>query len=263
MKRHLSPTAIVFILALTALIIGFSAFSQKEKSTPYSFRKQPDAGLDSDTATRRQHDKYLTDKDLDKINAAMEKLDEEMERLDDKIKKMDLDKVQKTVDEAMQKIDFKKMNRQLEQSMKQLDHQKLQREMKETMARVEKVDMPRIKIEMDRARRQLEREHTQFNSEHVKEQLRDARKHAEEGMKHARESMEKAREELRGMRDFTNELQKDGLIDKKKGYKIELKSGELYINDQKQPKEVNDKYRKYHKKENFTIKTDADEGVRI
>jgi hypothetical protein len=239
MKRHLSPTAIVFVLALTALIIGFSAFSQKEKSAPYSFRKQSDAGPDSDTTTRRQHDKYLTDKDLDKI------------------------KVQKTVDEAMQKIDFKKMNRQLEQSMKQLDHQKLQREMKETMARVEKVDMPRIKIEMDRARRQLEREHTQFNSEHVKEQLRDARKHAEEGMKHARESMEKAREELRGMRDFTNELQKDGLIDKKKGYKIELKSGELYINDQKQPKEVNDKYRKYYKKENFTIKTDADEGVRI
>ena len=47
------------------------------------------------------------------------------------------------------------------------------------------------------------------------------------------------------MKDFTDELAADGLINKKKGYTIEWKNGNLYINDKEQSKDISDKYRKY------------------
>ena len=56
------------------------------------------------------------------------------------------------------------------------------------------------------------------------------------------------------MKEFTDELEKDGLIDKDKGYSIEWKNGgELYINGKKQSKEISDKYKKYYKKDGWRI----------
>ncbi len=73
----------------------------------------------------------------------------------------------------------------------------------------------------------------------------------------------KPKKKLRTWKTFIDELQKDGLIDKKKNYKIEVKSGELYINGEKQTKELSDKYRKYYSKDNFTINMNDEDGVRI
>ena len=59
---------------------------------------------------------------------------------------------------------------------------------------------------------------------------------------------------MQDLKDFTDQLQKDGLIDKKKGYSIEWKNGgELYINGKKQPKEISDKYKKYYKKDGWRL----------
>jgi hypothetical protein len=82
-------------------------------------------------------------------------------------------------------------------------------------------------------------------------------------MEHARTGLEKAKKEITLLKEFTSELEKDGLVDRKKGYTIEIKSGEMYINGVKQSKEVNDKYRKYFKDEDYTIKSDAEGAVRI
>ena len=41
--------------------------------------------------------------------------------------------------------------------------------------------------------------------------------------------------------------------DKKKGYKIQWKNGNLYINGKEQPKSVSDKYRKYEKRDGYEI----------
>jgi hypothetical protein len=75
--------------------------------------------------------------------------------------------------------------------------------------------------------------------------------------------MEKAMAEVKLLKEFTDELEKDGLIDKKKGYKVEVKDGELYINGTKQSKETTEKYRKYFKKDNFSISTDGDTIITI
>ena len=64
-------------------------------------------------------------------------------------------------------------------------------------------------------------------------------------MAKAQEGINKAKEKLQQMKDFTDALAADGLIDKKKGYTIEWKDGNLYIDGKEQPKNISDKYRKY------------------
>jgi len=54
---------------------------------------------------------------------------------------------------------------------------------------------------------------------------------------------------LRDLKDFTDALQQDGLIAKKKGYTIEwTKDGDLIINGKTQPKEISDRYSRFYKK---------------
>jgi hypothetical protein len=54
-------------------------------------------------------------------------------------------------------------------------------------------------------------------------------------------------------------LDKEGLVDNKKAYHLEIKDGEFYINNIKLPKEVTDQFRKYFRNDNYTINNDPDE----
>jgi hypothetical protein len=51
-------------------------------------------------------------------------------------------------------------------------------------------------------------------------------------------------------------LEKDGLLDSKKPYTLQVKEGELYINGNKQSKEVSDKFRKYFQSNNYALTND-------
>lgn len=68
------------------------------------------------------------------------------------------------------------------------------------------------------------------------------------------------KKDLELMSDLTNALEKVGLVDNKKPYKLEIKNGELYIDGKKQPKEVNDKFKRYFKNDDYTISNDGDES---
>jgi hypothetical protein len=57
--------------------------------------------------------------------------------------------------------------------------------------------------------------------------------------------------------ELTKALEKEGFVDNKNPYKLEIKDGEFYINDKKQSKEVTDKFRKYFKNDNYTIINDG------
>ena len=78
-------------------------------------------------------------------------------------------------------------------------------------------------------------------------------------MKDARESIEKAKVEVKAYKDFIEELDKDGLINKKETYKIEYRKGELIVNGKKQPAEVANKYNDFlNGRKDFTIKKEDD-----
>jgi hypothetical protein len=67
------------------------------------------------------------------------------------------------------------------------------------------------------------------------------------------------KQDLALMSKLTNALEKDELVDNKKPYKLEIKDGELYINGEKQTKEVSDKFRKFFKNDNYTVTNDGDQ----
>ena len=61
---------------------------------------------------------------------------------------------------------------------------------------------------------------------------------------------------ITSMNQFLDSLHKDGLIDKRKAYKVEIKAAELYINGKRQPKEISDKFRKYFQSDNYALMND-------
>ncbi len=254
MKQHFSATKIVFVLASTVIIIGFSAFSQKGKSGRYSFRKET-ITTNIDTPTPLIHDRYLRVGDLYKIETAIRNLEVQMEKLNKQMNKMDFNKVQKEVNDAMQKVDFDKIERHINESLKKIDYEKMKKDIKESVVQAESFDRMKAQMEMTKAQLESQRTNMALNSKEFKVNV-------DKAMRNAKEAMVKAREELQNMKEFTNQLEKDGLINKSKYYKIEVKSGELYINDKKETKEVNDKYRKYYRKDNFIINLN-EEGIRI
>jgi len=71
-------------------------------------------------------------------------------------------------------------------------------------------------------------------------------------------------EDLKLMNLLTSALEKDGLIDTRKPYKLEIKDSEFYINGKKQSKEVRGKYQKYFRKDstdNYTIQSNVNKST--
>jgi len=67
--------------------------------------------------------------------------------------------------------------------------------------------------------------------------------HLKINLQNAARGLQSAKASLQQLKAFTNDLEKDGLIEKDRPNSIEIKDGDLYINDAKQPKKVIRKYR--------------------
>ena len=193
------------------------------------------------------------------LDQAMKELDRAMLDMDknSKIDFSKMDREMKAAMEEMKKIDFDKIGREVEASLKKVDWDKTNIEIKKAMREAEiemkNVDTKQIKKEIEKAKESIKA--AKINSHIDMEQIKRS---VEEGLSSARIGIENAKKELSLMKEFTEALEKDGLISKKKGYKLEIKNGELYINGTKQSKDVNDKYRKYFKDEDYSIKSDGD-----
>ena len=77
-------------------------------------------------------------------------------------------------------------------------------------------------------------------------------------MAEAKEGIREAKKHIAELKAFVDELDKDGLIDKDKSYKIQIKNKKLFINGKEQSAEVNKKYSKYLDKEDYSIERDED-----
>ncbi len=271
MKQHATATKLVVALVLTVIIIGVSAFRQKAGGQQDSFRTAQ-KHAQQDTSTRRKHNGPMDARHADKLDATMRHLDEEMKKLDTELKKMDFGRMEKEINQSMKeidaekigrdveaaikKIDFEKVGKEIEASMKKVDWEKINKEIEESMVKLREVEMPKLKAEMEKVRAQLVKERMD-----VKVDGEKIRKDVEKAMQGAKESIAQAREEVKELKAFTDALQSDGLIDKKKSYKIEVNNGELFINDKKQPKEVYEKYKRYYKKDRLKIEMEPDDRI--
>jgi hypothetical protein len=234
----------------------------------------------------------VNDRDLDKELRQLDDAKEKLEQMKDKdwdqisrqveetIYKIDFDKIQQQVDEAVKRIDVEKMHRQVEESLRKIDFDKIQRDIDQSFEDVKKVNREEIKREIENARREVENalrneewkeelkeaqrrgkddvqkelENAKKEMARVREDLRNQKFDFKKDMDKAREEVGKAKEEMKGYQDMIYEMQKDGLLNTKEDYNIEFKSGDLFINDKKQPQSVANKYNKYFKKKNIAIK---------
>jgi hypothetical protein len=118
------------------------------------------------------------------------------------------------------------------------------------MQKIKEINKEELQKELNNAKAEIAK---------MKEELTLEKLDLKKEMEKAHIGIVKAKEELKGYQEMIYAMEKDGLLDTKKGYSILYKDGELFINDKKQPKEVADKYRKYFRKDKVKISKD-DEG---
>ncbi len=232
------------------------------------------------------------DRDLDKELRQLDEAKETLQQMKDKdwdaiskqveesIDKIDFDKIQQQVDEAVKRIDVEKMHRQVEESLRKIDFDKIQRDLDQSLEDVKGVNKEDLKREIEHARKEVDKA---LRNEEWKEELKEAQRHSRDDVQKAldnakkemarvreemkdqkfdfQKDMDKAREEvgktaaeMKGYQEMIYEMEKDGLLNTKEDYSIEYKSGDLFINDKKQPQSVTDKYNRYFKKKNIAIK---------
>lgn len=233
--------------------------------------------------SNRDFDKQL--KQLDEARDQMEKLKQKdwdkMQRdIEESIRKIDIEKIHQQAADAVQKIDFEKINSQIQASLQKIDFEKIRLQLDKSFDEISKINKEEIKKELEQAERQVKEA---LSKEEWKQELKNAQKikkseldkemanvkkeleKVKEDMKKqkfdiktdldkAREDIDKAKDELKGYQQMIYDMEKDGLLSTKEDYSIEYKSGDLYINDKKQPSEVTDKYKKYFKENKIAIK---------
>lgn len=263
---------LLLVLLTLALTIGLVSWGHKQSPDRY-----PQSANDTTPKTKStDREKKIRDLDdvLDELDAAdmkvdMEKIKKEiaeaMKNIDgDKIKmemekalkEVDMEKIRKEVETSLAKVDFDKVKAEMAMAMKEIDAAKIQQEVQAAM---EKVNWDKMKAELDRAK-EIDMDKLSEEMKKVKEEMKDLGPKMKEEMEKAKVEIEKAKTEMKEYKDFVNGLENDGLINKKEGYSIKHKNGELEVNGKKVSNEVYTKYRSFlekHKK--FTIEKNDDD----
>lgn len=221
----------LFVLPATALLL-----CSWENPCMYNYTNRKMDATIHKTDTLPENKTKDFDKAIEAFNENMTGLNRQMQGI-----KIDVDK---QITKALSSMDFEAMEKQVQESINKINWDKVQQDanisMQKARAQIAKIDVAKMQKDMQALQQKFNSEEfkSQFNNEKWQQQIDAA-------MKNAKTGIEKAKLKLQQMKDFTNALAADGLIDKKKGYTIEWKAGDLYINHQKQSKDIADKYRKY------------------
>jgi hypothetical protein len=254
----LSKTLIVCILLF--IVITTSGWQNKSKDEKH-WRAETTL-----TDTSKPGSNVKDEFELRNLNEAMKELSIQMERLSDQMKNLDI-QIDKEVEEALSSIDLEKVHLEVDNAMKSVDWNKMKADVDQSL---KNVDWNKMKKDIDQSLKEVQVELAKVNSEKIKEEMtalkeklnnkdftEEMQKEIKRSLKDARESIEEAKINLQIHKEFLNALDEDGLIDKSKQNVIELRNGQLYINEVKQSKEVTEKYKKYYNgKNNFKISMD-------
>lgn len=227
------------LLCLTVITLSWQTDNNKQKR-PGNNEQYTGA----DTTEPKQRNNNQDEPSLKDFDDVMKELDVQMQHLN-----LDMQQLNKQLKEQLSQIDAEKISRQVAEELKKVDFD----EIRNTVDKSLRVAQEQVKnINMDKLKLQMEDLQQKINSKDFQKQIDDA-------MRKATEGIERAKKEMQDLKDFTDQLQKEGLIDKKKGYSIEWKNGgDLYINGKKQPAEVSERYKKFYKKDGWRIEVNGD-----
>jgi uncharacterized protein (DUF3084 family) len=165
-----------------------------------------------------------------------------MRDLEGTLQKIDTEKILADVRKELQQINYDKISVETKAEL-----EKASKEVEEAMTELKKVDMAKIKAEIEQAKLEVEKSRHEFEKVDMKKVMQDAQ-----------EGINKAKEELKQLKQMFTEMESEGLISSKQGFKIEYKEKNLYINGVKQPERITGKYQKYFKDEHFEITIDKE-----
>jgi hypothetical protein len=250
-------TATTRWLALAGFAFVAVTFVAWKKSDPIRSVNQYSTGYEEYTAdtvpVRKKTYSARKDYKLNGIDEAMQEVDRAMIELDRSLK-IDLGNMNKDLKAALEEvknINFDKIHAEVRASLKEVDWDNVRDEIRRANKEVEKslkeIDHESIHAEIDAAKASAF-----VNSDLIKNSI-------ELGLKAAKLGIYKAKKELVKLKEFTEELRKDGLIKKDGAFTIEIKDHEMLIDGKKQSKEVNDKYRKYFKDGSYTLSSEGDD----
>lgn len=245
-------TVLVGLLLLTAVSAFAWQVTGKKKNGAGSEYNDRDT-----TKSRKQRDgKNEYQMNLVLPETVLVQLDSQLVHLDEQMANLNIN-IDETVKNALANIDLVKINRDAMEAVNKIDWQQMRVEvdhaMKEAQEQMKKVNLDEIQASLKQAQAQLQSDsfRMQFDGKRMHDEV-------EKGMKEAHKQIAAAKKQIENVQTFTNALQSDGLIDKSKGYRIELKNGSLYINGTEQSKEITEKYRKYYPdKDHFSFSQDG------
>jgi len=280
MSSSIKPTRWLLVIAVPlGLAVTAIAWTAGTVNSCTSHFTQDTIPASRHKITRDTDKKEPREKDMEK---ELQQLDNAMEQLDGKFETIDWGKMQREIEMAMKNVqneinhhqlDIEKIQRQVQESMKNIDFAKIEKEAQESMESVrDNVDLSRIQEDVQESLKNVKEE---LNSEafrksieaaskidmsKITHEIENARKEVEENkvnvqheMENARKEIGKAKDELKSYREMLDAMEKDGLINTKEDYRVEFDEGQLYINHQKQPQDVLNKYRKYFKEDGIKI----------
>lgn len=260
MKKMIFKNKRAFYAITFCVVAGMAALSfQDTIPLPQQERKQE---VDS-IPRNRSHEKMTMkqfDRMIDEIGNGMEKMTAELKQLNiDKLQqKLDVDKLQKDIEQALSKIDIDKMQEEIQSSLKEIDMQELDletsKEWKEAKKELEKAKVELSEIKTKELKKAMEEAKKEMQN--AKEEFR--KMDLDKILAEAKQSVADAKKEIQSLRNMFTEMEKDGLIDTKKGFKIEYKNKTLFVNGQKQPDAVAEKYSHYIKEDPFEIEIEKE-----
>jgi hypothetical protein len=249
--KYLLPTVLVICFSIALIAWGGQKQPHQQKITAQNI---------TDTLPKTKVDKKIRDLDdvIDELDKAELKvnMDKVNAELEEAMKKIDMDKIKMDVDKAMKEVDMEKIKAEVEKATKEIDVAKIERDIKESIA---KVDWDKIKEQMEEVKK-VDMSKLDADMKKLEIEMKDLGPKIEKEMQKAKVEIEKAKVEMKEYKGFVDGLDKDGLINKKEGYTIRHKNGELIINGKKQPADVYSKYRSFLEKHTkFNIKKSNDD----
>jgi hypothetical protein len=147
---------------------------------------------------------------------------------------------------------MEKMMAGVKSSLKNLNKEYINADVEKALAEATK-EVEKTKIEIKDLDKEVEKEMANARKEIEKSKFEIGKIDFDKIMNEARAGIDKAKEELRSVKEMFVEMEKDGLVDPKKGFTVEYKNKELYIDGKKQNEITTDKYRKYFKNDHFKM----------
>ncbi|HRP57547.1 hypothetical protein [Agriterribacter sp.] len=231
------------LLIISLLVVSFSltGYDVKEGGpfrsfqdfqTPV-FRSAGDtipADLKSEGSTL--DDQSVLDMELDtrSIKEALRNVESRLQKLEAELRNKDWNKVENTYRKAIDHINWKQIEKDTRHALADVNKR---------IVLENDIHLDNIKLQLSKAKAMAD--------QNLKQMQLSIDHDLKINLQNATQSLQKAKMSLHRIKAFTNDLEKDGLIENGKPYSIEIKNGDLYINDVKQSKKVTKKYRKKYK----------------